>query len=180
MINKFYIFLWLRWSLRVTLCSLFLAGTISLVVTIVLYFRLGLPELNHDNLMALYDLFRFWFAISWSLALLIAMFRSVKYIFKSCYSGYELKLTSCNSKEIIEEIGYGDLVKVWRRWMMTIIWLVGAQMIVVLAYTLLFTSMSSVFEWFSIYWLFSFTLVAGYFSFVLLTTRCKRVKLATC
>ena len=180
MINKFYFILWSKWVIRVTLCSLFLACGISFIITSILYFNLGLPTLNSENLTALFKLFKFWFPISWSLALLIAMFRSIKYIFNSCNSGYELKLLTCKSTEIIDEIGYGDLVKVWRRWIMIIIWLVGTQMIVALALTLLFTTITSLFDWFNIYWLYAFVLVAGYFSFILLSSRCKRVRLASC
>lgn len=187
MITRFYFLLWLKWSMRLTLCSLLLASAISLIITFILYFRLGMPTLNAQNLMALFELFKFWFQISWNGALLIAMFRSIKYIFNSCNSGYELKLLTCQSlaksaqnEEFLQEIGYGDLVKVWRRWFMLIIWLVGAQMILALAYTLLFTEMTGVFEWFNIYWLFTFTLIAGYLSFILLSTRCKRVRLAKC
>jgi hypothetical protein len=169
---------------RLTLCSSLLAGAISLVITAILYFNLGMPILNAQNIKALSELFKFWFPISWSLTLLIAMFRSIKYIFNNCYSGYELKLLTCQSskqkEEILQAIGYGDLVIVWRRWIMTIIWLVGAQMILALVYTILFTATKSLFEWFNIYWLFSFVLLAGYFSFILLSSRCKRVRLAKC
>lgn len=187
MMYKFYLILWLKWSLRLTLCSLLLASGISLIITIFLYFKLGMPILNVENLMALGELFKFWLKISWNGALLIAMFRSVKYIFNSCRAGYEFKLLSCQSliknqqsSAFLQEIGYGDLVKVWRRWFMLIIWLVGGQMIFALAYTLLFTEMSGVFEWFNIYWLYTFTLVAAYLSLILLDNRCERVRLTKC
>jgi len=146
-----------------------------------------MPIFNLENIMAIFELFKFWFKISWNGALLIAMFRSIKYIFNNCNAGYELKLLTCQSLakgkanvEFLQEIGYGDLVKVWRRWFMLIIWLVGAQMILALVYTLLFTDMTGVFEWFNIYWLFTFTLIAGYLSFILLSTRCKLVRLSKC
>ena len=180
MINRFYLFLWLRWSLRLTICSVVLATGFSFIIVSFIYINLGMPTLHTENFIALFELFKFWFPISWSLAILVAMFRGVKYLFNNCYGGYMLKLSTCNSLELLKEIGYGDLVKVWRRWIMMIIWLVGLQMIFALTYTILFTNLNSVFEWFNIYWLFAFTLIAGYISIILLASRCKQVKLATC
>ena len=139
-----------------------------------------MPALNSEVFEALLNIFKFWFPIVWSLTLLLALFRSLKYIFNICFAGYELKLYSCDGKDILENIGYGDLVKVWRKWFMLIIWLVGSLMVLSLAYTYMFTSYSGVFEWFDIYWLFGFILISGYFSFIMMSARCKRVKVAKC
>ncbi len=184
---KFYLFLWLRWAIRVTICSFVLASIISSLITTLIYFNHGATSINSEVSAALFDIFKFWFPIAWSIALLIALFRSTKYIFNSCMNGYELKLLECQSKQtekneakILENIGYGDLVKVWRKWFMVIIWLVGVQMIFALFFTYLFSSYQSVFEWFSIYWLFAFVLSGGYLSFILLGARCKRVKVQKC
>ncbi len=98
-----------------------------------------------------------------------------------------MKLLACGtpqsgygSYDIIENIGYGDLVKIWRKWFMLLIWLVGTEMILALSYSTLFTNYTGVFEWFDIYWLFGFVLVAGFFSFILLGLRCKRIKVVKC
>jgi hypothetical protein len=139
-----------------------------------------MPTLTPEVLQALESLFKFWFPIFWSFTLLVALFRSLKYIFNNPHAGYELKLLNPKSDEILEEIGYGDLIKVWRKWFMLIIWLVGFLMILSLTYTYMFSSFSGVFEWFNIYWLFGFVLVCGYFSFMLLGTRCKKIKLRKC
>lgn len=178
--NKFYFFLWLRWSLRLTLCSTILASVLSSFVTLYVYLSQGMVTINGEVVKALIDVFVFWFRVLWSFTLLLALFRSLKYIFNSCIYGYELKLYSCDSKEILEQVGYGDLVKVWRKWFMLIIWLVGSLMVLSLIYTYLFTSFSGVFDWFNIYWLFVFLLFSGYFSFILMSSRCKRVKVAKC
>ncbi|MFA7501052.1 MAG: hypothetical protein WCY85_08630, partial [Sulfurimonas sp.] len=92
----------------------------------------------------------------------------------------ELKLLTCEGSDVIEVIGYGDLVKVWRKWLMLLIWLVGSAMILALIYTNLFTSYDGVFEWFSIYWLYGFILLSGYFSFIILSSKCKKIKIVTC
>ncbi len=176
---KFYLFLWFKWVIRLTFCSLFLAAIFAFLITAFLYLKLEMPILSAENMVALFELFKFWFQISWNGALLIAMFRSVKYIFNNCNHGYQFQLLTCQAI-VMQEIGYGDLVKVWRRWLMLMIWLVGAQMIVALAYTLLFTNMTTVFEWFNIYWLFGFTVFSGYISFIFLPNRCKFVRLAKC
>lgn len=178
--SKFYFFLWLRWAVRLSLCSLVLASIVSLGITAVTYINQGMTTLNSEVILALQNLFLFWFPISWSLALLIALFRALKYIFNTKISGYELKLYSCDLKDVLQEIGYGDLVKVWRKWFMLMIWLVGSFMILALFFTYIFTSLDSVFSWFSIYWLYAFILVSGYFSFMIMSHRCKRVKIVKC
>jgi len=160
-----------------------MASVVSAFVTLFLYINRGMQTLNSELLIALSQIFFFWFAILWSVTLLVALFRSLKYIFNSCYDGYKFNLLSCPSEgesEVITLIGYGDLVKVFRRWLMLIIWLVGAQMIVAVAITKLFSFDTAVFEWFNIYVLYIFVLIAGYFSFILLGTRCKKVKVAKC
>jgi len=178
--SKFYTILWFKWALRVTLCSLFLALFLSLLITTLTYFMQGSASLNAEVFSALKSIVLFWFPLLWSFTLLVALFRSTKYIFNNCCGGYQLKLLSCELKEELEVIGYGDLLKVWRKWFMLIIWLVGAQMVVVTTLSKLFTTLGGVFEWFNIFWLFGFVLVAGYFSFMLLGNRCKRVKVSRC
>ncbi len=178
--SRFYLLLWLSWALRVTVCSVVLACGFSFLITLILYFNQGMPNLSEEVLTALFDLFKFWFPLLWSFTLLVALFRSLKYIFNNPHAGYELKLLNCKRDNVLEEIGYGDLIKVWRRWFMLIIWLVGSFMILSLAFTYMFTSLSGVFEWFNIYWLFGFVLAAGYFSFILMGSRCTRVKVRKC
>ncbi|OIP56807.1 MAG: hypothetical protein AUK54_01370 [Helicobacteraceae bacterium CG2_30_36_10] len=178
--SKFYLLLWLSWALRVTVCSLVLACGFSFLITLFLYFNQGMPTPNEEVVTALFDLFKFWFALLWNFTFLVALFRSLKYIFNNPHAGYELKLLNCKRDEVLQEIGYGDLIKVWRKWFMLLIWLVGSFMILSLAYTYMFTSLNGVFEWFTIYWLFGFVLVAGYFSFIMMGSRCTRVKVKRC
>ncbi|MDD2789952.1 MAG: hypothetical protein PHU40_04725 [Sulfurimonas sp.] len=178
--SRFYFFLWLRWLIRVSLCSVLLASTVAAFITLFIYISQGMPALNAEVASALLAIAKFWFPLSWSLALLLVLFRSVKYLFNVPVAGYLLKLKVCGKEKFIEEIGYGDLVKVWRKWFMLLIWIVAAQMIFALAFTYLFSDYSGVFAWFSIYWLFGFILVAGYFSIILLANRCKRVKIKQC
>ncbi len=164
-----------------------MAFLVSSVVTMLLYFKQGMPPFNDEIYTALYDIFRFWFAISWSLTLLIALFRGFRDIFNTCYGGYEIKLLECFSNvpkgeqpEVLDEVGYGDMIKVWRKWFMLLIWLVGSMMVLALTFTYIFTSYGSVFDWFNIYWLFSFILICGYFSFMIFGIRCKRCKIVRC
>ncbi|MDA7817791.1 hypothetical protein N9A28_06340 [Sulfurimonas sp.] len=178
--SKFYFFLWLRWAARVVTCSVLLAYTITIVITAAIYFTGSMPNIDAETFGALRDILGFWFPIVWSFTLLLSLFRSIKYIFNTCINNYELKLLTCKGDESIENIGYGDLVKVWRRWFMLNIWLVGSFMVIAVIYTSIFTSYNGVFEWFDIYWLFSFILVSGYFSFIILASRCKSVKVVKC
>ena len=177
---KFYVLLWLKWATRVSLCSVISAFSVSFVITLFIYVSQGMPTLENEVLTALLDITIFWFPIVWSLTLLLSLFRSLKYIFNSCCGEYKLQLLTCDTHEFIEVIGYGDLVKVWRRWFTLIIWLVGTQMVFSTAFTYLFMDANGVFSWFNIYWLFTFILIAGYFSFIFMSSRCKRVKIVKC
>lgn len=178
--SKFFLLLWLRWAVRLTLCSTLLALLLSSLLTLFFYLSHGSLELTSEVYMALFDILKFWFVIFWSFTILLALFRSLKYIFNSCINGYELKLLSCDAKEYIEQIGYGDLVRVWRKWLMLLIWLVSALMIFALAYTYMLSSYEGLFEWFNIYVLYAFILISGYLSFILMSSRCKNVKIRSC
>ena len=181
--SRFYFLLWGKWALRLTLSTFFFASLFTLLITASIYAQQGFVSLNSEVYKALFGVAKFWFAVVWNIALLLALFRGMKYIFNSCNGGYVLELFSCENdakSELIEVVGLGDLVKVWRKWFMLIIWLVGAQMIFAVAFNALFSTHESIFDWFNIYVLYSFILVAGYFSFMILGTRCKQVRISRC
>ena len=147
----------------------------------------GMKPLESEIIRALIAIFKFWFALSWSFALLIILFRSLKYIFNICVGEYRFELLTCpveekkdESREVIADIGYGDLLKVWRKWFMLLIWMVAAQMIVALIVMKLFSSYENIFDWFNIYLLYLFILIAGYFSFIVLSMKCKKVRISKC
>ncbi|MCF6330880.1 MAG: hypothetical protein L3I99_04965 [Sulfurimonas sp.] len=165
---KFYFLLWLKWAIRLSVSSVFFASLVAFLITFYTYVSIGSPPLEEKNISALSEIFKFWFVIAWSFTLLISLFRSIKYIFNDCINGYELKLFECGSDEVIEVIGYGDLVKVWRKWFMLMIWLVAILMII------------TMFNFYNIYALFGFILVSGYFSFIIMVAKCKKVKVLRC
>jgi hypothetical protein len=182
-VNKFYLSLWFFWAIRVTINSVVLGSLLATVITMIIYLTQGSVKMSEEVIGALIQLFIFWFAIVWNLTLLLALFRSTKELFNYCHNGYKLQLLSCpknSQSEVIADIGYGDLVRVWRKWFMLLIWLVGAEMVIALAFTLLFTSYSGLFEWFSIYVLYGFILLGAYFSFIILGSRCKQIRITKC
>jgi len=178
--SKFYLLLWFKWALRLTTESILLATFFSIVISFILYIMQGMIALNNEVLKALFEIMVFCFPIVWSLTLLLSLFRALKHIFNHCIAGYKLELLTCMLDGVIVTIGYGDLVKVWRRWFMLLIWLIAGHMIFALSFTYFFSVYESVFDWFSIYWLYLFVLSSGYISFVLLANRCKRVKVVKC
>ena len=178
--SKFYFLLWLQWALRISLSSILSSIIFSSIITLFIYIRQGSAELSSEVIEALVEVFLFWFPLVWSVSLLVTLFRSLKYIFNKCILGYELKLLECNKSDVIEVIGYGDLVKVWRRWFILMIWLSGVQMILVSGVVYIFGIYDSLFDWFSIYILYLFVLLSGYVSFTLLGGRCKKVKVKKC
>ena len=181
--SRFYLLLWLKWAWYLSLHTTLFATIFTLLITAFIYAKQGFISLNSEVYSALFEVSFFWFSIVWNIALLLVLFRGLKSVFNVCNAGYVLELYSClneGKSEKIEVVGYGDLVKVWRKWFMLIIWLVGAQMIFAVAFSALFSSSESIFDWFNIYLLYGFILVAGYFSFMVLGSRCKRVKINRC
>ena len=173
--TRFYLHLWWKWALRITLCSFSIATFFALGVTLFLYFYHGMQVLNVEVLDALQNIFLFWFMILWNGAFLLALFRSLKYIFNTCHGQYTLEIYSCTREKILE-VGYGDLVKLWRKWMMSIIWLVGVEMIFMLVFSYFF----NLHDWLSVYVIYFFVLFAGYFSFILLISRSKQLRITKC
>ena len=169
--------------MRLSVTTLVLAAFISAVITLFIYIQEGAVALDDRVIDALFKVFSFWFALVWDFSLLLFLFRGIKHIFNRCYSGYTLELLSCpneGSVQKIEHIGYGDLVKVWRKWLMLLIWLVGSEMILATVVSKLSFSHDALFDWFHIYVLYAFILIAGYFSFIILSAKCKRVRVVKC
>ena len=169
--KKFYLELWFFWALRVVLCSVISAAILSVLITIVLYIKQGFASVDQEVMQALYSIFSFWFMITINITVLFALFRSVKYIFNRCYNGYSFKLLSCpKEKTYIEVIGYGDLVKFWRKWFMLLIWLSAAFMIIDFV----------IFNYYNIFVLYGAILLSGYFSFMFIGARCKLSRIVKC
>ncbi len=169
--KKFYFTLWLFWAFRVLISSIASAAVLSLIITAILYVKQGIAPLEKEVLKALFELFKFWFLMTLNFTVLLALFRSVKYIFNRCFAGYSFKLLSCpNKKEYVEVIGYGDLVKFWRKWFMLLIWLTAAFMIIDFV----------LFDYYNIYVLYGAILLSGYFSFIFIGVRCKQVRIVKC
>jgi len=178
--SKFYFSIWIRWVLRLSVCSIFLAMLLSLFITTFIYFIKGNGAVGVDTLEALFEIWKFWVMVTWNLTLLIALFRSLKYIFNNCLDSYSFKLLECNTLETIDIVGYGDLVKIFRRWLFSLIWLVTSFVVIAVIFTKFFFSFSNISEWFNIYWLYLFLILSGFISFVILGTISKKVKVSRC
>ncbi len=183
-VSRFYLYVWVKWALYVTFLSLFSAVVVAAFITVLLYYKQGAVALNDEVYSALKSIFYFWFAPAWSVTLLIALFVSLKSIFKGCYGNFRFILLTCPNEKTqtqqIEKVRFRDLIKVWRKWFMLLIWLVSAQIIVAVVVMKLFTQQESLFSWFNIYVLYAFILVGGYFSFIILGAKCKKIKIRKC
>jgi len=180
MISRFYLFIWFRWVIRVVFCSVFLAAVLTSLLSIFLYFYYGATTLQNEVYNALLDIFGFYFSIFWSFTLLVALFRSLKYIYNTRCCGYEFRLYGCQDREFIEKIRYSNLIKVWRKWFSVLIWIVSSIVVVSIIIGKILFGFAELFEWFNIYWLGGFTAVGGYFSFIFLPLRCKQTKVVKC
>jgi hypothetical protein len=181
--NRFYLYLWFFWLVRVFFLTLFLAAFLAALITFFLYIKGGMAVVDDAVMQALFAIWYFWFGIFTNLTLLFALFWSVKHLFNNCYANYMLKLKQCEAfkQENVykENILYRDLIKVWRKWLMLLIWLVGAELIFIFVFNALVSS-APMFSWFSIYTLYLLIAIGAYFSFVLLASRCHCVKVVRC
>lgn len=135
--------------------------------------------MSNEVMSALKDIALFWFALIWSLTLLIALFLVVRRLFYRCIDHRQLTLRSCSGRESIKIAGMADVVKVWRKWLMAIIWATAAQIIIVVALHYLL-GIDALFSWFSVYWLYLFVLIAGLLTLPLMEARCKLVRVGRC
>ena len=182
-LNRFYLLLWGKWAIRLTISTTLFTLLLASFITTIIYVKQGFIPLDKSVVLALRDVFIFWFSITWNISLLLFLFRGLKYIFNTCSASYSLELLTCpkeNRVEKIDIVGYGDLVKVWRKWLMLLIWLVGSEMIFALVVSKIISLNDALFSWFNIYVLYAFILLAGYFSFVILSAKCKRIRIVKC
>jgi len=180
---KFYILLWMRWLIHLSLMTFLYGAIFALFILLFTYAKEGYPTLNSDVKSALFEIWYFWFLIVSNIALLLALFQSLKYIFNKCINGYKLELFTCVKKEkqeVLESIGYGDIVRVWRKWLMSIIWLSSVQMILLVVLNLVFNSENSLLSWFNSYTLYVFILISGFFSLLLINAKCKLTRVSRC
>lgn len=87
---------------------------------------------------------------------------------------------ACDTKEYVEVLGYGNIVQVWRKWFLGLIWLVISITTVAIFIATYVFNQDSLFDWFNIYLLYGFILIGGFFSFILLGSRCKNVRIVRC
>ena len=174
----FYFKVWFSWLVRVVMESVVFAGVISVAITLVVFISKTNIQIDSKILKALSDIFLFWFSLALNLTLMIALFRSIKFLFNSCIKNYRYNLYAC-SGEYIKDVSYFDLIKVWREWLMLIVWSVAFLAIVgTIFFKLLFGL--DFFKWFNIYVLYIFIAVSGFFSFIFLPIRCQRVRISRC
>lgn len=178
--RNFWLGLWARWATWLTLFSIASGAIAAAAVTLALFIVKGMPELNDEVWLALWEIGRFTFPLTWSIALLIGLLLSVKRLFYRCVGGFEMALQSCDGETLIEKPGVEDTLKLWRKWFFAIIWAVAAQVIGGVLVTYLTDSGESLLGWFSIYWLYLFVLIAGLVTLPLMGIRCDMVKVRKC
>lgn len=175
--------LWLEWMKRMLFLTFIISASIALFILVGLYIKQGLPKLSFEILSALLDIFMFWFLLVINFVIPIALFISTKFLFNKPVNGFTLKLLTCpkdKKRDILEEITYGDIVKVWRKFFFLLIWMSAIFVMIGIVFFYLFTSYKSLFSWFNIYLLYSFILLSGYPSILLLASRCKKIRIVTC
>lgn len=180
---KFYLYLWFFWVLRMFLVSITLSAFLSFFITSYFYLTEGLPALESEILTALFKIFTFWFLLLLNLTILIALFINTKYLFNNCINRLCLRLQGCKKEDegvFLQSMSAWDLVKVWRKLLLLIVWI--SAIFVLLSFFIFYflSSEGSFFEWLSVYHLYGYILISGFFAFTLLGSRCKDVSLRLC
>ena len=178
--RNFYFRLWLRWAFQVTVESFAFGAVMAGFIVFVIYLKKDMPSIDTEVSKALLQLFWFWFALSWSVALLLSLFHSLKSLFNHCVNGHKLQLLTCDKQEEIEPVSYGDLIRVWRRWLMLLIWS-SAVLIMLIALIMRFGfEIDELFSWLDIYVLYGIVLLSGYISLIVLMARCEKIRIVRC
>jgi len=178
--RKFWFWLWFRWALWVSIFTFVSAGVSDLLLTVVIYLLKGAPDLDSVMIDALFDIWKFWFVIILSVTLLLGIFLSMKRIFNVCYEHHKLQLLTCKDAQVIDIVLLGDTLKVWRRWLMILIWGISVEVLIVSVVRYIAGFSSGFWEWFSIEWLYLFMLIASLVSMPMLLLRCKRIRVVRC
>ncbi len=177
--RKFWLGLWTYWAVWLTLFSVSAGLFLAAMITFSLYLLKGAPSLEPEVVSALQEITLFWFGLTWSITLLIALFLVVRRLFYRCIDHRQLTLPECSGSGSIKKADLGDIIKLWRKWLMAIIWATAAQAIIIIVLRYLF-GMADLLSWFSVYWLYLFVLIAGLITLPLMQARCKLVKVAAC
>ncbi len=177
--RSFWLGMWWRWALWVTLFSILVALITDIALTFGIYLLKGVPPLNATVFEALLEIGRFWFGILWSITLLLALFLSVKRLFNRCIAGRQMHLFTCKDHERINPVLMGDVVVLWRRWMILLIWVVTVETLAVSGVGYLW-GIEGFWSWFDIYWLYAFLVIASALTLPLLPSRCKRIEVVSC
>ena len=178
--RKFWFLLWLDWLVFVTVSSLFFAAFFDFIVIFCIYIFKDMPTLDSVIIGALSDIWLFWFAFIWSATLLLSIFLSVKRLFNKCYNGYKLQILTCTEFEVIDIVLLGDTVKIWRKWLMVLIWGVASEILFVSVVRYFLNFELDFWVWFDVGCLYLFILLAALASLPLMAARCKRVRLSSC
>jgi len=176
--GRFYFRLWFLWAVRFLFCSIFFALLFASLITSILYLKQGALSLNKEILEALFLVLKFWFPIALSFSILLALFRGLKYVFNKNIYHHKLVLLDCKDN-FIDDIGYGDLVKVFRKWLMLLVWIIASFIVVMIVVIKLFTSLNFLL-FLNIYTIYILILLAGYFSLILLSSKFKKIKVIRC
>jgi len=178
--RRFWFFLWFDWVVFITISSLLFSTVIDFILTFSIYISKGMPTFDTETLNALGAIWKFWFGIIWSATLLLSIFLSMKRFFNKCYDGYKLQILTCKEFEVIDIVLLGDVVKVWRKWLMVLIWGVATEILFVSVVRYFLGLGLDFWVWFNMGWLYLFILLAALSSLPLMAARCKRVRLTRC
>lgn len=178
---RFYFSLWLAWFLYLLLLTLGTTFLLASLVTFYTYVSKGAVVLDAVVIDALYAVFIFWFLLLLNFVLPIALFVSVKKLFNRCVNGFSLKLYACTKQEeYIEPIGFGDLIKVWRKWLLLIVWGSGAFTLLSFVVNFFLSGFTASFTFFSVYYLYGCIALSSFFAIPFLVRYCTLVGLRKC
>lgn len=120
--SSFWWKLRLRWLLFVLGFSMALGAVLTLIITLITLFSVGIV-FTTKGMLALYALLSFWFKLTWVMSFLIALIFSFKVLFNKTLDKRRLSIIDCESKEPLEPVILLDVIPIWRKFLFWMVWI---------------------------------------------------------
>lgn len=171
--------LWLYWLWWMLLYSVAAAAVADGAAVGVIYLLKGAPQLDTSVYGALEAIARVAFVPLWCAALLWAHLMVTRRLFSCCLGGKRLILLTCKGDERIYPVGLGDVLPIWRRFLMLIVWTVALEAVLVVGIAALFGGFS-ITTHLSAPMLGVMSAFGALAALLVMLRRCKRIRITQC
>ncbi len=174
-----YLRLWLYWLFWLFLYSLVAAVLVDMVLVGSIYLIKGAPSLDEQVRRALGSMVLTIFGPLWSMVLIGTQLIVLRRMMQRCFGGKRMILLTCKGDERIWPVGLGDVLSVWRRWVVLIAWMVMIETVLVIGGRSLL-GMSVIGGGLDIPTVGIMIVLAVSLSLPLMMIRCRRIRVSKC